>query len=352
MKKKASLNDVAQKVGVSKTLVSLVLNGRWQEARISEEMYKKVLSAAKKLNYKPNQMARGLRTGISQTIGLLVADISNNFFSQLGRKIEDAAATYQYQVIFCSFDEDPKRFGELIQVLLDKQVDGLIISPGVKCERQIKKLLQQHIPFVLVDRYFSGIPTNSVRIDNAGGAYKAVEHLIQMQYRRIGIINFQPGLEHIKERKRGYEQALLDAGYAVDPALMKWVSFDNVKQEVRKAIDELLSLPQKTEAIFFVNNQVGLIGLEYLIQLKIHVPDDLAVVSFDDPEAYRLCATPITAVTQPIESLAENAVHLLLKHIQDGKLGVENPIVLPTELIVRRSSLPKHHPMHSIPPEV
>lgn len=340
MKKKVSLNDVAQKVGVSKTLVSLVLNGRWKEARISEEMHKKVLVAAKELNYKPNQMARGLRTGISHTIGLIVADISNNFFSQLGRKIEDASAKFNYHVIFCSFDEDHKKFEEMIQVLLDKQVDGLIISSGLRCEPQIKKLLQQKIPFVLIDRYFPDITANAVRIDNARGAYMAIEHLIEMQYKRIGIISFQSDLEHIKERRRGYDQALLNAGYEVDTDLIKRVNFGNVKKEVSIAIDELLALPQKTDAIFFVNNQVGLIGLEYLIQLKVNIPDDIAVASFDDPEAFRLCATPITTVAQPIEAMADASVNLLLKHIQNGTKEVDT-IILPTELIVRQSSLPK-----------
>ena len=154
MNKKISLKDIANEVGVSIALVSYVLNGREKEARVGQEMAEKIRKAALKLNYQPNFIARSLKSGKTNTIGLIVADISNPFFSNLARIIEDEAKKYGYIVIFGSSDESAEKSADLIDVFLNRQVDAFIIAPAAKTEKQIKRLKERKVPFVLITATF------------------------------------------------------------------------------------------------------------------------------------------------------------------------------------------------------
>ena len=195
--KKVSLKDIANKVGVSTALVSYVLNNQ-KEGRISKEVAQKIRDTAKRLNYRTNQVAKSLKTNKTYTIGLVVADISNPFFSSLARIIEDAADQNNYTVIFGSSDENPKKSGKLMETLLNRQVDGLIISPPQNSESQIEYLIEEDIPFVLIDRYFPAIKTNYVAIDNYKAAYKAVKHLIDTGRTKIGMITYESSIFTLK----------------------------------------------------------------------------------------------------------------------------------------------------------
>src|SRR5688500_12905366 len=184
MKKKVSLKDIAQKVGVSIALVSYVLNNK-KEGRISKEIAEKIKATAKKLDYRPNQIAKSLKTNRTNTIGLIVADISNPFSSSLARIIEDEADSQGYTVIFGSSDERSDRCKKLVDTLLNRQVDGLIILPPAEFEEGINELKQQQIPFVIVDRYFPDIEANVVKLDNCKAAIEAVTHLLDSGRRKI-----------------------------------------------------------------------------------------------------------------------------------------------------------------------
>src|SRR5258708_2595280 len=185
-KKKISLKDIAEQVGVSTALVSYVLNNK-RENRVSKAVARKIRATAKKLNYRTNYIARSLKTNKTSTLGLLVADISNPFFSHLARIIEDEAAKNNYIVLFCSSDENASKSQNLIDVFLDRQVDGLIIAPVENTGAQIRSLRKTGTPFVLIDRYFPGIRCNYVALDNFKAAHMAVKHLITEGNRRIGL---------------------------------------------------------------------------------------------------------------------------------------------------------------------
>src|SRR5688500_16446623 len=190
MKKKVSLKDIAQKVGVSTALVSYVLNNK-KEGRIGKETVQKIKDAARELNYRTNYIAKSLKTRKTFTIGLIVADIANPFSSNLARIIEDEAEKKNYTVIFGSSDESAEKSSKLINILLDRQVDGLIISAVEQSEEQIHYLLENDIPFVLVDRYFPGIKASYVAIDNYKAAYDGVRHLVENGRKRIGLIGYE-----------------------------------------------------------------------------------------------------------------------------------------------------------------
>jgi LacI family transcriptional regulator len=336
MKKKVSLKDIAQKVGVSTALVSYVLNNKEKKARVGEEMAIKVRKAAKELNYQPNQIAKSLKSGKSFTIGLILADIANPFFSQIARIIEDEAKKHNYTVIFGSSDERFDRSWDLINALFSRQVDGFIIAPSEGSKEQMLYLQEHKIPFVLIDRYFPDIDANYVVIDNYKAAYDAVTHLVKTGHQRIGLVAYKTNLFHMQERKRGYLDAMQDNNLLTDVSFQREARHNKVKEDIEKVIDELLSLELPIDALFFATNTLALNGLKYINKLKLQVPKDLAIICFDEGDAFDFYYCPLTYVKQPVEELGKEAVQLLLNQITNKSSGI-NGISLEAQLIVRKS---------------
>lgn len=337
--KKTSLNDIAQCLGVSKTLVSLVLNGKGKEHRISEDVCKKVIEVAKELNYRPNQIAKGLRTGKTNTIGLIIADIANPFFGKLGREIEKALAKQGYRVMFCSSDESAEKSQEQIDMLSQGQVDGFIISPPVNSEDQIKSLKHSKKPFVLIDRFFPDIDTSYVIVDNHEAAYNATKHLINKKYKRIACITLGEYLVNMKARLDGYKDALIDSGRVINEDLIKVLPFSHETKDMHKAIKELVGKGKNgVDAIFFTSSKVGIMGLESIAKLGFNIPNDVALVSFDDPDSYKICSSPVTAIAQPLADIGKMAVKVLLSEIKNPKSSIKNQkITLKANFIIRKS---------------
>lgn len=339
--KKTSLNDIAQQLGVSKTLVSLVLNGKAKEQRISDEVCKKVIDLARELNYKPNQIAKGLRTGKTNTIGLIIADIANPFFGKLGREIEREAAVHGYRVMFCSSDERAENSKQQIEMLQQGQVDGFIISPPAKSEAQILSLEKSKTPYVLIDRYFPEINSNYVVIDNFQASYEGTMHLVNAGYKRIACVTLSAGLINMTRRVEGYKQALLDANLDSSEDILKILPFSHEKDDVFKAVKELVSRENdKIDAILFTTSKVGVMGLECIHSLNMKIPDDVAVVSFDDPDAYKISQPPISAIAQPLKEIGSQAVKVLLGIMNNRKnKPAPQNIILKTNFIARKSSI-------------
>ncbi len=338
--KKVSLNDIAEQLGVSKTLVSLVLNGKGREHRIREEVCQKVIDLAKELNYQPNQIAKGLRTGRTNTIGLIIADIANPFFGKLGREIENEASVNGYRVMFCSSDENAENFKQQVEMMQQGQVDGFIISPPAGSEEQISALERVRKPYVLIDRYFPEIESNSIVIDNFQAAHDATSHLISMGYKRIACITLNNMLKNMQDRLAGYKKALEDAGLEVDENRIKILPFSHERNDFESAIKELKTDNQNSaDAIFFTTSKAGIMGLESIYSLGLEIPEDVAVVSFDDPDAYRISNPPVTAIAQPLKEIGKESVKLLMKQINSkGRKARAKQVVLKAKLIERKSS--------------
>jgi LacI family transcriptional regulator len=336
--KKTSLNDIAQQLGVSKTLVSLVLNGKAKEQRISDEVCKKVIKLAKELNYKPNQIAKGLRTGKTHTIGLIIADIANPFFGKLGREIEKEAAKNGYRTIFCSSDENPENSQKQIELLQQGQVDGFIIAPPAGSENQILSLKRNKTPFVLIDRNFPDIDTNYIVIDNIQAAYDATDHLVKKGFRRIACVTLNVHLNNMNQRVLGYKQALIENNIPVDEELIKMMPFTHEKDDIVEAVKQLEpGNKSKVEAIFFATSKLGIMGIETLHSLDLHIPEDIAVVSFDDPDAYKISQPPVSAIAQPLQEIGSESVKVLLDMMHDRNVETKK-IVLKAKFIPRKSS--------------
>ncbi len=336
--KKASIQDIADRLGVSKALVSFVLNGKGKENRISDQMIKKVFEVARELNYKPNQISKWFRTGKTQTIGLIIADISNPFFGKLGREIEQEAYKSGYRIIFSSSDENPEKSERQLEMLKKSMVDGIIIAPPPGSNVQIENLRQEKIPYVLIDRYFPEIESNYVIIDNFSASYNATKYLINKNYRHIAFFNVNDELVTMNERTNGYRKAIEDAGESYSEVVVK-LSFSHKKSEVYEAIKRLSSQGDTIDAILFSSSKIGLMGMEVIAELGLSVPDDIAVVSFDDPDFFKVCYSPVTAIAQPLEEMGKKAVQLLLEEIEsDEKESGTKKIALETKFIERKSS--------------
>lgn len=327
MVKRTSIKDVARHVGVSIAVVSYVMSGK--EGRVSREMEVKIRAAAAELNYQPNQIASSLKRGHTSTLGLIVADISNPFFAHIARIIEDTAKQDGYTVIFGSSDESVDKSQGLINTFLSRQVDGLIIAPSAGTEQQIKMLQKKKMPFVLIDRYFPGIVTDNIHIDNFRAGYSATECLLKTGKRSIALVSYRGGMEHIKERERGYRQALADYGVVWQEKWDVKASYQRLEAEVEEGLQQLLR-PQTADgvdAIFFSTNSLAIQGLKVLNHIGCRIPDEVGVVSFDESDAFDLFYVPITHVRQALADMGKEAVRVLLKHMKEEKHKPEEIVV-------------------------
>jgi LacI family transcriptional regulator len=215
--KKVSISDIARKAGVSVSTVSFVMNDKAVKMRISREVIEKVENVAREMGYRPNQLARGLRTGKTKTIGLIVENISNAFFATLAKTIEDEAKKYDYKVVYCSTDNDEVKARDLINMLSQRQVDGYIITPTPQLAEEIQKLQGESKPVVLIDRYFrehQEIP--AVLVDNYEGVSKGTEYLISKGYHKIGLVTIESEMAHMSDRLTAYYDILRRHGLPVD----------------------------------------------------------------------------------------------------------------------------------------
>lgn len=333
--KKVSLKDIAQKVGVSIALVSYVLNNK-KEGRINKDVAIKIKETARAMNYRTNQIARSLKTSKTFSLGLIVADISNSFWSGLARIIEDEAEKSNYTVLFGSSEENAAKSLKLLDVLLNYQVDGFIIAPAEDSASQLLYLQQNEIPFVLIDRYFPEINASYVAIDNYKAAYTLVKHVIDKGQQRIGLITFKSQLFHLQERKRGYTAAMKENKLPIKKAWIKEVSIANTEFDVKKAIDDLLALPEPVEVILFVANSLSMAAMKHFITLPVKIPDDLAIVSFDESDAGDLFYAPLTHMKQPLLEMGQLATRILLENI--GKNNRITQVNLEPEFVIRKSS--------------
>lgn len=335
--KKVSMKDVATEAGVSTALVSYVLNGKEKESRVGKEIAKKIKEIAKKLNYQPNQLAKSLRSGKTNTIGLVIADISNPFFANIARVVEDEAKKNGYTVIIGSCDERADKAFDLINVLTNRQVDGFIIVSSEKSESHIKFLRKKNLPFVLLDRHFPALNTDFVATDNFSASFDAAQHLIEMNYDKIGLVAYQLDMHHMKERIRGYQVALDENNLERDPLWQVEVHFEKMEQEVAEAIDGFLKMENKPQALIFTTYGLAISGLKYINELKLKVPTDFAIVSFGQAEVFDLYYCPITFMEQPLEDLGSKAVEVLVNKMK--KKGEDlSQILMKAKLVQRESS--------------
>ena len=329
------LSDIAKKSGLSVSTVSRVLNKKSQKYRISKEVERIVIKAAEELNYRPNQLARGLRLRKTHTIGLVAPDLANPFFAQIVKTIQTEVHKLGYSLIVCDSDENFDLEVEHTRLLYSNGVDGLIVMPVGQEYKHFETLIADGIPIVMVDRGFDDLTTNMVVVDNYGGAFEAVEYLIENGHRRIAIIQGLPDTFTSRGRLQGYLDALAKHGISVDENLI--VGKDFRKENGYIETKFLLKSAKLPTALFTTSDLITLGALQAISEEGLDVPRDISIIAFDDLESADYFRCPVTAIAQPRENLGEMAVKLLAEEFRAPGLTDKRKIVLKPTLIVRNS---------------
>ena len=313
---RVSIKDIAKEVGVSPTLISFVLNGKQKQYRVSDQIAEKIKETAKRLNYKPNGFAKSLREGTNHTIGVIVSDIANPFFANIVKEIETTAENHGYLVLFASSDENADKLANLLDRMLRKEVEGVIVVPCDNSEDTIRSLVGRKVPTVLMDRYIPDIRTSYVCLDNAKAAYEATEVLIKRGYSKIGFICYNLNLSNINGRIKGYMEALEHYGLK-DKAKILHANMDLMEKSCTKSLNRLIA--DGYEAVVCSTNSITANILRSIKALKLKVPDDIDVLGFDGGSEFDFYDSPLTFMAQPIEIIAHKAVDILINQLKSNE---------------------------------
>jgi LacI family transcriptional regulator len=325
--KKVSLKDIATLSGASPSAVSFVLNGKEKEMRISEKLAKKIKAIAAREGYKPNQVAVSLRTGQSKILGLIVENIGGTFFGELSRVIEHEADKYGYRIVHCSTENSLVKGQEMIRMLSQSQVDGYLITPVEGLEKDIEELLASKKPVVLIDGYFPGVSAPYVLVNNITGITQGMNHLIKKGYKKIAFVTVEMNLVQIRQREEAYTAALKKHKIASGKSLIFRLPYNYDKVAGVEELCKFVRKHPELDAIFFATNYLGITGIQCLRQLNLSIPEDIAVICFDDHDIFSLYPPGISSIKQPVEEIGKTAINLLLKQLsKDGvntKAGIE-----------------------------
>lgn len=330
-----NIKDVAERAGVSITTVSHVIN----ETRfVSDDLRERVLNAMNELNYRPNTLARSLRSGRSRTIGLVIPDISNLFFAEISRKIEDKGFEHGYSVILCNTDDDREKEKSYIDVLLEKQVDGIIFISAGASKENILDQVDMGIPVVITDRDIPNLPSDVVLIDNHEGGYEATRYLANLNHRRIACITGPSLMTPSALRVEGYKDALKDAGIPIDESLICQGDFRYESGET--CMRNLLNNPQPPSAVFVCNDMMALGAMRAIHEAGKRIPDQISLIGFDNIPLSRTAYPALTTMAQPIVDMANISVDLLVERIQfKQKLKRNHEVALDFKRIVLKANL-------------
>ncbi len=333
-----TIEEIAEKVGVSHATVSNVLNDNWQARGITEETKERVLAAAERFNYRRNIIARSLVRQQTNVLGLLIPCVTFSFFPDIARAVEDTAREHGYHVLLCHSDDSMEREREEIELLREHKVAGLIITPAHdRGDVDIDILLQlkeDKVPFVLIDKKIDSLECNFVGTDDIKGAYEAVTHLIKLGHKRIAYIMGEKNASTNKDRLQGYIDALRDNGLIYAPELIVGDGF--IEEYGYRAAKELLGLDEKPTAIFTITDMAAIGALQAITEMGLKVPEDIALVGFCDNKGSSTLSVPLTTVRQPAREIGRQAAQILLEEIEN-EISEPKKIVLKPELIVRKS---------------
>ncbi|MFN4285491.1 MAG: LacI family DNA-binding transcriptional regulator [Lacibacter sp.] len=334
-----TIKDIAKALGLSTSTVSRALRDSYE---ISPETKQRVLEYAQKINYQPNPIALSLKERKSRSLGVIVCEIANSFFSQVINGIESVANERAYNIIIAQSHDSAGRELSDLQFLASRSVDGIIMSVGSETSDYnfLKELTEKGLPIVFFDRIVPGIETHKVIADNTVGAYEAVSHLIKKGYRHIAAIANAEGLSITQERIAGYKQALADNGLPVQESLIQYCQHGGlVHDELQQAFQQLWKQKKKPDAIFAAADKLTTGCLRILKQKKIKVPDEVALIGFSNNDLTELLDPPLSIIKQPAFEMGVAATALLLQVIESKRPVTEfETRVLPTELIIRKSS--------------
>jgi LacI family transcriptional regulator len=329
----STISDVARRAGVSTMTVSRVINN---SGYASLEVRERVLAAVGELGYVPNALARSLHIKRTHTLALVLTDIGNPFFTTLARGVEDAASGQGFSVMFCNTDESEEEETAHVRLLLQKQVDGLLLVPAKSASQSVELARQRGVPVVVLDRRLAGAPVDAVRCDSEAGAHAIVRHLIELGHREIAILSAAPDVSVAADRIAGACRAMNEAGLSLDDSRVMYGRPETAsgKQMARAA----LRLSPQPTALFATNNFITIGAFAALRDAGLRVPEDISLAGFDDLPEPLILDPFLTVVAQPAYEMGRRGAELLLERLIQGAPDQAREIVLPTELVIRRST--------------
>ncbi|MBO0951426.1 LacI family DNA-binding transcriptional regulator [Fibrella forsythiae] len=332
-----TIKDIARALNISISTVSRALRGM---PEIHADTRAAVMRLAEELDYQPNQLAKNLLKSRTRTIGVIVPNLSYYYFSAMLNSIEEAAMQAGYSVLVCQSNESYLREATHVQNLLRSQVEGFIISLSRdtdNCEH-VDRLVRKGIPVVLFDRYADSIAADKVIVNNQEAAYNATMHLIENGCKRIAVLAGPPQLLISNERLAGYRAALTNAGLVEDKSYILHCDF--TPERTRQQALALMKLPEPPDGLLTISDRIALVALFALKEKGLRIPDDLAVVSFNNEPLCDFLTPSLSSISQPIQEMGMETVRLLLKQIEaaDTEAYVPETKVMSTELVIRESS--------------
>lgn len=327
--KKITMKDIALKAGVSKATVSMVLNNK--DEIISKETKDKIFRIVEELNYIPNGAARSLSTKKSQIIGIIIPDITNPYFSEISRAIEDAASKMNYNVILCSTDNDEKREEKYVKLLISKLVDGIIFISGGNFNKSLKILHDHEIPFIILDRDVedeNNYP--GVCCLNKEGVIEGLEYLLRKGRKTIAFVTGKRDLKVSQQRIEGYMEVMNNYNMFDDKLIFEG---DFTIKSGIKITEKIISQNKGVDAIFYSNDLMAIGGIKTLIRRGLKIPDDISVIGFDNINISSLIEPELTTIAQPIYDMGKRACEMLIDII-NGK-EIKYKIYFNTKLIIR-----------------
>jgi len=334
-----TIADVARAAGVSRATAARVLGGYGYSGA---KMRQRVLKAAKRLAYQPNELARSMATGRSKTIGVVVADIENLYFARAIRAITDTARASGFGVVLANTDEDIKLEREAVRVLLANRVDGLIVSPTFSIEvDHLNGARDMGCPIVLLDRRVPALNADTFAIDNFQAAHQAVSHLIKLEHRRVALVSNATSrgeqylISSVRERINGYRVALQDAGIQIDPKVIIFGGWDN--ENLARQLRKLCRSASRPTAFLATDSSVALVLLNVLREVGLSIPGEVSLICFDDADWTAAVTPPLTVISQPIRELATAATEDLIARLQNGGKALAQETMLHATLIERGS---------------
>jgi LacI family transcriptional regulator len=330
-----TIREVAKLAGVAPITASRVMN---DSGYASEEVRRRVKEAAKELNYVPNTLARSLKSKRTQTLALVLTDITNPFWTTVARGVEDAASDRGYIVIFCNTDESAEKQSMYVNTLLQKQVDGVLLVPAQSNDKPVRTLMQHNVQVVLLDRRLDNIQADVIRCDSKGGAYQLTKLLLKLGHRRISILRGPQGVSSAEDRMAGYQLALYEAGLKVEDELVYTCDFS--VESGYEMTQKLLAISSRPTAMFASNNFIAIGALKALRDAQIEVPKGMSVVGFDDLPQAMVVDPFLTVADQPAYDMGRLATLRLLDLLEQKNLKGFEETVLPVSIIERKSTLP------------
>ena len=328
-----SIKDVAEAAGVSTATVSRVLSNG---VHVRPAVRERVMATVERLGYRPNLVARSLRSQQSSTIGLIVSDIRNPFFTSISRAVEDTAYEQGFSTFLCNTDENPEKETMYLNLLRDENVAGAIFSPT---RQTVASFSTAHFgfPIVIIDRSIPHGDVDAVLLDNVDAGYRLTRHLIENGYRRIAALCGEMSTTG-PERRQGYEKALKEYGLSPVPELMKFIQ-PKIEAAYVAAMRMLDAAPPP-DAIFTTNSLIAAGVLQAIRERQLIIPDDIALVSFDETTWASFVQPPITLIAQPTDEIGKTAAELLLQRVAYPHRPTRQ-VILKGQLLVRGSSAPR-----------